>query len=114
MNILQLTYDKNEIYYIVSKALVIPAMKVLSMSRPISQLPAPSRTDLEILAVLWDQPGATGRAIYDALLDTGRLRRRIAYTTIKTYPNVSQFWTYDEKWFLSQPVYSRDYPPLKT
>jgi hypothetical protein len=25
------------------------------------------------------------RAIYDALLDTGRLRRRIAYTTIKTY-----------------------------
>jgi predicted transcriptional regulator len=40
---------------------------------------------LEILVVLWDQPGATGRAIYDALLDTGRLRRRIAYTTIKTY-----------------------------
>ena len=55
------------------------------MPRPISQLPAPSRTDLEILAVLWDQPSATGRAIYDALLDTGRLRRRIAYTTIKTY-----------------------------
>jgi len=27
---------------------------------------------------------------------------------------VSQFWTYDEKWFLSQPVYSRDYPPLKS
>jgi predicted transcriptional regulator len=35
--------------------------------------------------VLWDQPAATGRVIYDALLDTGRLRRRIAYTTIKTY-----------------------------
>jgi branched-chain amino acid transport system substrate-binding protein len=33
--------------------------------------------------------------------------------TIKTYHNVSQFWTYDEKQFLSQPVYSRDYPPLK-
>ena len=33
---------------------------------------------------------------------------------VKTYPDVSQFWTYDEKWFLSQPVYSRDYPPLKT
>ena len=27
--------------------------------------------------------------------------------------NVSQFWTYDEKKFLAQPVYSRDYPPLK-
>ena len=34
--------------------------------------------------------------------------------TIKTYPNVSQFWTFDEKWFLEQPVYSRDYPPLKS
>ena len=35
-------------------------------------------------------------------------------TTIKTYRAVSQFWTYDEKWFLAQPVYSRDYPPLRT
>jgi branched-chain amino acid transport system substrate-binding protein len=38
---------------------------------------------------------------------------KLVNTTIKTYPKVSQFWTYDEKWFLSQPVYSRDYPPLK-
>ena len=57
----------------------------MRMRRPTSQFPAPSKTDLEILAVLWDQPSATGRAIYDALLDTGRLQRRIAYTTIKTY-----------------------------
>ena len=55
------------------------------MPRPISQLPAPSRTDLEVLAVLWDRPSATGREIYDELLDAGRLRRRVAYTTIKTY-----------------------------
>jgi branched-chain amino acid transport system substrate-binding protein len=34
--------------------------------------------------------------------------------TVKTYHNVSQFWTYDEKKFLAQPVYSRDYPPLKS
>ena len=34
--------------------------------------------------------------------------------TVKTYENVSQFWNYDEKKFLSQPVYSRDYPPLKS
>lgn len=33
--------------------------------------------------------------------------------TVKTYHNVSQFWTYDEKKFLAQPVYSRDYPPIK-
>ena len=39
---------------------------------------------------------------------------KLVTTTIKTYNNVSQFWTYDEKWFLEQPVYSRDYPPLKS
>jgi branched-chain amino acid transport system substrate-binding protein len=31
---------------------------------------------------------------------------------VKTYENVSQFWTWPEKEFLSHPVYSRDYPPL--
>jgi branched-chain amino acid transport system substrate-binding protein len=39
---------------------------------------------------------------------------KLVNTTIKTYKSVSQFWTYDETWFLSQPVYSRDYPPLKS
>jgi branched-chain amino acid transport system substrate-binding protein len=34
-------------------------------------------------------------------------------TVIKTYPNVSQFWTYDKAAFLKQPVYSRDFPPCK-
>jgi predicted transcriptional regulator len=38
-----------------------------------------------MLAVLWDRPSATGRELYDVLLATGRLRRRIAYTTVKTY-----------------------------
>jgi predicted transcriptional regulator len=55
------------------------------MPRPISHLPAPSKTELEMLAVLWDLPSATGREMYDMLLATGRLRRRIAYTTVKTY-----------------------------
>jgi branched-chain amino acid transport system substrate-binding protein len=32
---------------------------------------------------------------------------------IKTYPNVSQFWTYGKETFLAQPVYSRDFPPCK-
>jgi branched-chain amino acid transport system substrate-binding protein len=45
---------------------------------------------------------------------TERKGDRLVNTTIKTYPNVSQFWTYDEKWFLGQPVYSRDYPPLRS
>ncbi|HVA12278.1 MAG TPA: ABC transporter substrate-binding protein [Stellaceae bacterium] len=39
---------------------------------------------------------------------------KLVNKTIKTYHKVSQFWTYDEKWFLAQPVYSRDYPPLKS
>ena len=39
---------------------------------------------------------------------------KLVNRTIKTYQKVSQFWTYDEKWFLAQPVYSRDYPPLKS
>jgi branched-chain amino acid transport system substrate-binding protein len=34
-------------------------------------------------------------------------------TVIKTYPNVSQFWTYGKATFLAQPVYSRDFPPCK-
>ncbi len=33
--------------------------------------------------------------------------------TVKTYDNVSQFWTWPEKEFLAHPVYSRNYPPLK-
>ena len=39
---------------------------------------------------------------------------KLVNKTIKTYPAVSQFWTYDPKWFLAQPVYSRDYPPMKS
>jgi branched-chain amino acid transport system substrate-binding protein len=34
-------------------------------------------------------------------------------TVVKTYPNVGQYWTYDKKSFLAQPVYSRDFPPCK-
>ena len=38
---------------------------------------------------------------------------RLVNAVIKTYPDVSQFWTYDQKEFLKNPVYSRDYPPAK-
>jgi len=31
---------------------------------------------------------------------------------IKTYDNVSQFWTWPEQEYLAHPVYTRDYPPL--
>ena len=38
---------------------------------------------------------------------------RLVNTNIQTYPDVSQFWTYDPTEFLKQPVYSRDWPPMK-
>ena len=38
---------------------------------------------------------------------------RLVNSVIQTYPNVSQFWTYDPKEFLKNPVYSRDWPPAK-
>jgi branched-chain amino acid transport system substrate-binding protein len=42
-----------------------------------------------------------------------RKNGRLVNAVIKTYPNVSQFWTYDPKQFLANPVYSRDWPPAK-
>ena len=39
----------------------------------------------------------------------GRLMNKV----IHTYPAVSQFWTYEPKTFLANPVYSRDWPPAK-
>jgi len=45
-----------------------------------------------------------------------RLERKdgkLVNTIIKTYPDVGQFWTYDEKKYLATPVYSRDAAPAK-
>ncbi|HWM83346.1 MAG TPA: ABC transporter substrate-binding protein [Pseudolabrys sp.] len=38
---------------------------------------------------------------------------KLVNTVIKTYPKVSQFWTYPEKEFLAKPVYGRDEPPAR-
>jgi branched-chain amino acid transport system substrate-binding protein len=38
---------------------------------------------------------------------------RLVNAPIYTYRDVSQFWTYEPKAFLKQPVYSRDWPPMK-
>ena len=35
---------------------------------------------------------------------------RLQNTVLQTYPAITQFWKYDPKAFLAQPVYSRDYP----
>jgi branched-chain amino acid transport system substrate-binding protein len=42
-----------------------------------------------------------------------RKGKDLVNTVVKKYPGVSQFWTYNEKEFLANPVYARDYPPAK-
>jgi branched-chain amino acid transport system substrate-binding protein len=38
---------------------------------------------------------------------------KLVNTVVQTYPNGSQFWNYEPKPFLANPVYSRDFPPAK-
>jgi len=42
-----------------------------------------------------------------------RVNGKLTNTIIKTYPQVNQFWTYDPKKAVEQPVFSRDFPPSK-
>ncbi len=42
-----------------------------------------------------------------------RRNGKLVNVVLKTYPNVSQFWTYNPKEFLAAPVYSRDVPASK-
>ena len=57
---------------------------------------------------------------YGNLVFTVYIRRiekrsgKLVNVTIKSYPAVSQFWHYDPNKFLEEPVFSRDYPPLKS
>lgn len=78
----------------------------------IKALRAVSLSDSPRGAFHFDHLGNVVGSIYIRKLE--RKDGKLVQTTIKTYPNVSQFWTYDETWFLQQPVYSRDYPPLKS
>jgi branched-chain amino acid transport system substrate-binding protein len=55
-----------------------------------------------------------GNAIGDVYIrKVTRSDGRLVNSVIKTYPDVSQFWTYNKAEFLKNPVYSRDYPPAK-
>jgi branched-chain amino acid transport system substrate-binding protein len=42
-----------------------------------------------------------------------RVNGKLANVVLKTYPSVSQFWTYKQSDFLAAPVYTRDYPPAR-
>jgi branched-chain amino acid transport system substrate-binding protein len=55
-----------------------------------------------------------GNAVGDVYMrKVTRTDGRLVNSVIKTYPSVSQFWTYDQAAFLKNPVYSRDWPPAK-
>jgi branched-chain amino acid transport system substrate-binding protein len=70
-----------------------------------------SLTDTPRGAVKFDQ---YGNVIGDVFIRRCEKKgNQLVNTVIKTYPNVSQFWTYPEKDFLANPVYSRDYPPAR-
>jgi branched-chain amino acid transport system substrate-binding protein len=42
-----------------------------------------------------------------------RKNGELVNTTVATYPNVSQFWTYDAKAFIAGPQYSREVPAVR-
>ena len=52
---------------------------------PKKQQPRLSKTDLAILSVFWSKGEATGREIFDALVEKGDVKKSVAYTTVKTY-----------------------------
>jgi branched-chain amino acid transport system substrate-binding protein len=70
-----------------------------------------SLTDTPRGAIRFDQYGNVVGDVFIRRCE--RKGGQLVNTVIKTYPNVSQFWTYNEKEFLANPVYSRDYPPAR-
>ncbi len=59
--------------------------------------------------VRFDQFGNVVGNVY--IRKVARVGGKLVNSVIKTYPDVSQFWKFDQATFLKQPVYSRDYPP---
>lgn len=55
---------------------------------------------------------ALGNPVMDVYIrKVERKDGKLVNSVVRTYPAVSQFWTYGTKEFLANPVYSRDYPP---
>ncbi len=56
-----------------------------------------------------------GNAVIDVYVRrAGKVNGKMANKTVKTYHKVSQFGGMDAKAFLKEPVFSRDYPPMKS
>ena len=58
--------------------------------------------------VRFDQFGNVVGAVYIRKVE--KKGGRLVNGVVKTYPDVSQFWTYDQAEFLAQPVYARESP----
>jgi branched-chain amino acid transport system substrate-binding protein len=57
---------------------------------------------------------ALGQPVMDVYIrKVVRENGKLVNSVVKTYPGVSQFWTYKQGEFLSSPVYARDYPQAK-
>jgi branched-chain amino acid transport system substrate-binding protein len=61
--------------------------------------------------IKFDEYGNSTQNVYIRKVE--KVGGELQNTVIYTYPEVSQFWKYKPEEFLKQPVYSRDYPPLK-
>jgi branched-chain amino acid transport system substrate-binding protein len=61
--------------------------------------------------VAFDQYGNVVGNVY--IRKVVRKGGKLVNAVVRTYPDVSQFWTYDPQTFLKNPVYSRDYPPAR-
>ena len=61
----------------------------------------------------WRMDGYGNPVMAQYIRKVERKNGKLVNTVIKTYPQVSQFWTYNPLEFLKNPVYSRDYPPAK-
>jgi branched-chain amino acid transport system substrate-binding protein len=69
------------------------------------------RTDTVRGPIRFDEYGNVVGSIYIRKVE--KKDGRLVNTNIKTYTDVSQFWTYPPEEFLKHPVYSRDWPPAK-
>jgi branched-chain amino acid transport system substrate-binding protein len=107
-------------YYAVS-----PYLEAMLLDHALQQLDGRTDDKAAIMAamrsaVIEDTP--RGRMAFDDygnvigniyILEVQRRDGKLVNVPIKTYENVSQFWTYDPEEYLAQPVYSRDYPPAR-
>ncbi len=87
---------------------------VADKEKLIAALRAVELTDTPRGPVKFDHLGNVVGTFYIRRLDSegAKYGLKLWNKIIKTYENVSQFWTWPEQEFLSHPVYSRDYPPL--